>query len=180
MQQYQCSNYFTLKIDNSSLNLSLSKKSYANTFSRMYFYSTLLHSFKPNLEAIWKPHKRLDVEIKGWSKNVIWQRISSTEFNGEIKEKDFFAFEDFCQNLEIAIKNIIDGIEINGKKCYQFSIGTHPEWKEYLFKTRSRSICALCILYDLKPHTRNELEVIISKKYHPTTKDPFVTSDNFS
>jgi hypothetical protein len=176
MQQYQCEK-FTLEIDNSDLNLSLCKKNDANTFSRMYFYSTLLHSFKPNPQAIWMPGKRLDVEIKGWSKNIIWGRVSETKFEGVIKEQDIFIFEDFCETLKIAIENIVDGIEIEGQKYNKFAIGTHPEWKEYLFKTRSRSICALCILYDLKPHTRNELEVIISNKYHPKTKEPFVTDD---
>ena len=98
MQQYQC-NKFTLKLNNYNLNIFLNKKSDANTFSRMYFYSTLLHSFKPNSEAVWISGKRLDVEIKGWSKNIIWNRVSDTRFEGVIKEQELFTFEDFCETL---------------------------------------------------------------------------------
>ncbi|MEM8720998.1 MAG: hypothetical protein AAGE84_17155 [Cyanobacteria bacterium P01_G01_bin.39] len=176
MQQYECK-YFTLKFDGIGLNIVFEKKTCANTFARMYFYSGLLNSFKPNADAVWIPQKRLDVEIKGWSKNVSWNRTSDTIFEGNIADDVKLEFQDFSKVLESAIGNVFDGVSIDGDKYYAFAIGNNLKWQEYLFKTRSRSICALCVLYDLKSHTRNELEVRISEQYKPKIRPSKVTGE---
>ena len=173
VQQYECS-YFKLEFDDNNLSLTLSIKSCADTFCRMYFYSSLLNSFKPDSNATWIPQERLDVEIKGWSRSIVWNRASDTTFEGIIKDNSEFTFQDFSTTLETAIRNIFDGVLVETIKYYSFAIGNDIEWQEYLFKTRSRSICALCVLYDLQPHSRNELEVRISNKYKPRIRPSMI------
>jgi hypothetical protein len=42
---------------------------------------------------------------------------------------------------------------------YHFSIGKENEWTNYYFSSKARTIAALCVLFDLAPHPRNDLEL---------------------
>jgi len=159
---------FTLTInDGNTLTLDFPKKGEANIFETLNLFSCLLHSFKPDENSIWRKQKRLDVEIRGWPSSIEWERLSDTSFKGIIQICSDFNFEEFAETLNTAIKNITVPVETKIDKYYQFEIGNKSHWNEYLFKSRGREICGLCILYDTEFHTRDELEVSIEKKYQP-------------
>ncbi|MFM6008958.1 MAG: hypothetical protein ACKPB7_37840, partial [Sphaerospermopsis kisseleviana] len=156
---------FTLKlIDEFTLNLDIPKKQDANIFENMNFFSSLLHSFKPDQNSVWRKQKRLDVEIKGWTANVEWKRLSSSNFKGLLVDNNAFNFKEFAETLDESIKNITVNVKTNK---YKFEIGNKLHWEQYLFKSRGREICGLCILYDKEFHTRDELEVTIENQYQP-------------
>jgi hypothetical protein len=168
---------FTLKIiDEFTLNLDFLKKQDANTFENMNFFSCLLHSFKPDQNSVWQKQKRLDVEIKGWPANVQWRRLINCSFKGIIKDTNVFDFKEFAEILDESIKNITVNIKKN--KYYKFEIGNKSHWEQYLFKSRGREICGLCILYDKEFHTRDELEVTIENRYQPHNISKFNIGNN--
>ena len=48
-------------------------------------------------------------------------------------------------------------------KVVTFEIGTGSTWNKYQFFSKARTIAALCVLYDLEPHPRNDLEINIPR-----------------
>ena len=70
------SSNFIIKQSGLDLKLKFFNKTYAENFSRMDFYSRIIHSLAPNKDRIWEVKDRLKVEIKGWPKNVKWQRMA--------------------------------------------------------------------------------------------------------
>lgn len=159
----------SLKLDKkgSRLSLSFSRKATANDFSRMYFYSLLLHSLKPDSSGIWRKVARLDAEIRGWSKNVVWDRVSETDFIGEVKTTSF-DFDEYTKEVEMAMNGIVYGeTATNGRRLFLFQIGKDNNWVTYKFYSKARTIAALCVLYDLKSHPRAHLEINIPSNLIP-------------
>jgi hypothetical protein len=158
----------------------------------MDFYSRILHSLNPNKDRIWIPGHRLGVEIKGWPKNIAWTRTAALEFEGKINKIEIFDLEEYRNELQEALKNIVEGIILPTRaKACSFEIGNKSSWKKYQFLSKARTIAALCVLYDLEPHPRNDLELNIqtnlglqSWPYNPaeinlirTYGDPSKTAD---
>lgn len=125
-------------------------------------------------EGIWRAKDRLDVEIGGWPKNITWQRSGERVFSGQLQDKANFDLEQYSQLLEAALAGISEGEDSPaGAKLYRFSIGNSKELKEYKFHSKSRTIAALCVLYDKKAHARNHLEINIPKALGPQIAWPF-------
>ncbi|MGD0336211.1 MAG: HNH endonuclease signature motif containing protein [Candidatus Omnitrophota bacterium] len=158
----------------------------------MDFYSRILHSLSPDENGFWITKDRLNVEIRGWPKIIKWFRTADLEFKGELLKKDAFQLTTYLPELLNAISNISSGAILPTRaKVYSFEIGKENNWKQYLFLSKARTIAALCVLYDLKPHPRNELELNIPRNlglqawpFDPTTTsmvrtygDPSKTAD---
>lgn len=160
------SKYFKIQQKNTKLSIQLMSKSAANTFGRMNFYSRVLHSLSPDEDRIWRDKERLSVEIKGWPKNIRWIRTGPEQFKGTIKDLRVFDLEGYSVILAEALEGIIEGKSLvqGVKKVHRFSIGNDSLWTEYHFHTKARTIAALCVLYDLAPHGRNDLELNIEKR----------------
>lgn len=144
----------------------------------MDFFSRLLHSLSPDENGIWREKDRMAVEISGWPKNIIWKRTSEKSFSGKLITTDNFNIKQYSQILEAALVGITEGENgLGGSTLYRFSIGNGKQWKEYRFHSKSRTIAALCVLYDTAPHSRNHLEINIPKKFGPQIDWPFDASD---
>ncbi len=160
--------YFTISQSGETLKLLFNQSSVANEFGRMDFYSRILHSLKPDELRIWKEEDRLDVEIKGWPKNIKWVRMSDVEFQGTISLQDSFSLEQYASTLETALKGTLVGEPgVNGNRINVFEIGKEGNWKKYRFYSKARTIAALCVLYDLEPHPRNDLEINVRHTLRP-------------
>ena len=158
------SNYFTYIIEGNNVSLRFEKKSFLKTFMRMYFYSRLLHSLKPDVslsDKQWKEKERLNAEIIGWPKNVLCQYDG--DLNIKCRTTEGFDIEGYLVILDTALENFLEGEEdeLNSSQ-HIFKIRHNDEVRTYKFYTTSRAICALCILYDLETHPRNDLEVNIN------------------
>lgn len=170
--------FFKLVMSGKELSLSLKTKKLAETFARMDFHSRLLHSLRPDENGIWQPSNRLNAEISGWPKKIKWTRLGEKEFKGELSSGETIEMEEYTQLLEAAMAGIIDGSDtIAGATLYRFAIQDGDKTLEYNFHSKSRTIAALCVLYDTKPHSRNHLEINIPQKYGPQLKFPVPTSD---
>lgn len=137
----------------------------ANTFSRMDFYSRLLYALSPDENRIWRKTKRLEAEITGWPRNISWDRTGDAEFIGSLKERNGFSIKQYAQVLEAAMLGITEGEPSpTGSILFRFSISNGKEIREYRFHGKGRTIAALCVLYDMQPHPRNDLEINIPRK----------------
>lgn len=131
----------------------------------MEFYSRLLHSLAPDENRIWRKAKRLESEISGWPKNILWKRNGEMEFSGTLLEQDGFSIKQYTQILEAAMLGITEGeVSPTGSVLFRFSISNGKELFEYRFHGKGRTIAVLCVLYDMKAHPRNVLEINIPKK----------------
>lgn len=159
---------FELERDGNNLLITFSSDSTANEFGRMDFYSRLLHSMKPDGLRIWRESNRLDLEIKGWSKNIKWSRVSEKEFKGQITNESGFELSKYKKTLEKALKGTIEGeVGRNNSRLNVIEIGKGSNWKKYKFYSKARTIAALCVLYDLEPHPRNDLEINVPPNLQP-------------
>jgi len=160
------SKYFTATLKGNKINTTFKKQTTASTFGRMDFYSRILHSLVPDKNRVWRKGDRLQVEIKGWPKNIVWARTSQIAFDGTITNVKIFNLEEYVLTLSEALEGIIEGESlVKGiKNIYRFSIGDGEAWAEYRFHSKARTIAALCVLYDLEPHPRNDLELNIEKR----------------
>ena len=71
--------------------------------------------------------------------------------------------------MKYGTQNAISKVEENGVKYSIFQIGNHNEgWIEYKFQSASREVAALCMLYDLKPHPRNNIELWLEPSDYPS------------
>ncbi len=156
-------NLFKIAEKENLLELELKNKKLADTFARMDFFSRLLHSLAPDRNNVWRESKRLDVEISGWPKNIKWYRTGEKTFTGKITDKDDFVLKQYIQILENALLGVSEGESGLTRKLYKFLIGNKNKWLEYRFHSKSRTIAALCVLYDLKAHSRNDLEINIPR-----------------
>jgi 5-methylcytosine-specific restriction endonuclease McrA len=149
--------------------------SVAKKFASMDFFSRLLHSLAPDVNGIWRQKARLSVEISGWPKNISWERKGDNLFEGKIKDVANFDLEQYSQILEAALVGITEGEDgsAGSSTLYRFSIGNGQEWKEYRFHSKSRTIAALCVLYDKEAHSRNHLEINIPRNLGPQIVWPF-------
>lgn len=166
--------YFTAKVKSANqIVLEFGKKQSANTFGRMDFYSRVLHSLSPDAERIWRPKQRLDAEIKGWPKNIRWQRAGKLLFEGQIENGTAIDIQTYSETLEMALESILKGtVTKNMARLHIFYIGKDGHWTKYQFHSKARTIAALCVLYDLKAHPRNDLELNIQKKFGPQNEWP--------
>lgn len=160
---YKC-NLFTIVMNTNDNNLwiefSQDKKQQAKNFEHLNYCSCLIHSFKPDQNSIWRKEKRLDYEIKGWSPNVAWTREDEYKFQGILKNVSDFNLKEFGDTLETALEQFLSGV---------FEIGSKSDWEKYQFKNKGREIVGLCVLYDLEPHRRDELEIRMEFQYQPYT-----------
>lgn len=140
--------------------ISFSTKALANDFSKLDFHSRVLHSLKPDSNNVWREGSRLDVEIRGWPKSISWVRISDKEFRGSISTHSGDILRDYTGTLSQVLSDILIGIrDVAGRPVYRFSIGNANQWTPYSFFSKARTIAALCVLFDLAPHPRNDLEL---------------------
>lgn len=160
--------YFNVSQSGEKLTLVFHSASVANEFGRMDFYSRILHSLKPDELRIWRVGDRLDLEIKGWPKNIKWTRISDKEFEGIITSQSEFSIEEYASTLDTALKGMLVGeMGVNSNRINVFEIGKGNNWKKYKFYSKARTIAALCVLYDLEPHPRNDLEINVPNFLKP-------------
>ncbi len=160
-------NYIQISQKGTTLKLTLKSNAVSNEFGRMVFYSKILHSLKPDELRIWREADRLDLEIKGWPKTIKWQRIGEKEYKGEIQVANF-SLEKYATELETALERIGAGeVGENGSRLNIIEIGKGSLWKTYKFYSKARTIAALCVLYDLEPHPRNDLEINIPHNLQP-------------
>ncbi len=168
--------YFTAEVKSGNqIVLNFGRKQSANTFGRMDFYSRILHSLSPDTERIWRPKQRLNVEIRGWPKSIRWQRTRELSFTGKIEKGTTLDIQAYSYTLEIALDSILEGTAAkNMAHIYTFYIDNKEDFSfvKYQFHSKARTIAALCVLYDLKPHPRNDLELNIQKKFGPQNKWP--------
>ena len=156
---------FEIEQSDSQLTLKFGSRLAAQVFAKMAFHSRLLNSMKPDENSIWVEGERLEVEIKGWPKNISWERESDTVYKGAINELKGFSIDKYKQELQDALVNISIGLpSVTGVAKYSFSIGIGESWKDYSFYGKSREIAALCVLYDLVPHSRNDLEINTTRR----------------
>ncbi len=164
---------FTIKGGPEDFILCFQSVSVANEFGRMYFYSRLLHSLKPDISGIWREEERLNVEIKGWPKNVKFTRVSGDTFKGQALGTKIFDLKKYEKTLNVALSGISVGEKgENGNAVRTFEIGMGNSWERYLFHSKARTIAALCVLYDLDPHPRNDLEINIPAEFLPEQSWP--------
>lgn len=169
---------FTIEQVQGELSLELSTKKLADGFARMDFFSRLLHSLSPDENRIWRETSRLPNAISGWPRNIKWMRTGETTFNGALLADDNFDISSYSQILEAALLGITQGVESStGVKMYRFAITNGDKLTEYCFHTKSRTIAALCVLYDKEPHPRNDLEINIPIRLGPQTGWPLDNSD---
>lgn len=165
---------FDITLDGTKISLELQTEKLTSTFARMDFFSRLLHSLTPDENGIWRKKDRLNSEISGWPKNIAWKRTGDKTFSGTVINAEKFSLKQYSQILEAALVGITEGEDsTTGSKLYRFSIGNGKEWKEYRFHSKSRTIAALCVLYDTEAHSRNHLEINIPTKFGPQIKWPF-------
>lgn len=158
---------FQIAKDGNSLKIVLKTNAVANEFGRMDFYSRILHSLNPDELRIWRESSRLDVEIRGWPKTIKWQRVGEKEYRGEILSENF-NLENYSSELEVALEGIAAGeVGENGTRLNIIEIGKPGNWKQYRFYSKARTIAALCVLYDLEPHPRNDLEINVPHNLQP-------------
>jgi hypothetical protein len=151
---------FSSKLRGDQILISFSTKALANDFSKMDFHSRVLHSLKPDSNNMWREGSRLDVEIRGWPKLIRWVRISDNEFRGSISTHSEDMLRDYAGTLSQVLSDILIGTkDAAGRPVYRFSIGNANQWTPYSFYSKARTIAALCVLYDLGPHPRNDLEL---------------------
>lgn len=157
--------------------LQFTKKKDITYFIRWDFYSRILHSLVPKKdEGLWVKGSRLDVEIRGWPRVPRWNRISDLEMESDALSDDWFDNEgkQFIADLKFGTQHAIDKIVEDGVKYSEFQIGNHDNgWLEYRFQSASREVAALCMLYDLKPHPRNHIELWLEPdEYPPISNSP--------
>ena len=154
--------FFTLEKVGKRLTIALSQKSVAEDFARMDFYSRLLHSLSPDENRVWRAKSRLTVEIKGFPKNIKWHRRSETTYLGSIVDEKCFDLILFSSELDATLTGICEGKVLASRaKIFTFEIGEKKTWLKYGFFSKARTIAAFCVLYDLEPHPRNDLEINI-------------------
>ena len=158
--------------DNQRLTIEFSKKSDITSFIRWDFYSRILHSLTPKKEdGLWANGKRLNVEIRGWPRNPNWVRISDLVLQSTPLPKGWLSenLKQYSIDLKYGTQNAISKVEKNGVKYSIFQIGNHNEgWIQYKFQSASREVAALCMLYDLKPHPRNNIELWLEPSDYPS------------
>lgn len=156
--------------------LKFSKISDVTSFIRWDFYSRILHSLVPKKdEGLWIKGSRLDVEIRGWPRVPRWNRISDLEMESDALSDDWFdnGGKQFIPDLKFGTQHAIDKLVVDGVKYSEFQIGNHDNgWLEYRFQSASREVAALCMLYDLKPHPRNHIELWLEPDEYPPIGGP--------
>jgi 5-methylcytosine-specific restriction endonuclease McrA len=156
---------FNIELRGKKIHATFSSKALANDFARFEFYSRVLHTLKPDANHVWQANDRLDVEIKGWAKGISWKRESETKLVG-VPDSDM---ENDMSNQVAVLRQAIPGAlygerGVNAKLTYNFEIGKGSQWLKYSFNSKARTIAALCVLYDLEPHPRNDLELNVPKQ----------------
>jgi hypothetical protein len=159
---------FAIEKHGDRLAINFQREPIANEFARMYFYSRLLHSLKPDNQRVWQEDKRLDIEIRGWPLEAKWERTAALSFSGTLAEGAKFDLADYAPLLHRALGDMTAGqVAENGFRIYLFEIGKGESWNKYQFYAKGRSIAALCVLYDLAAHPRNDLEITIPAGLRP-------------
>jgi hypothetical protein len=144
--------------------VSFSTKALADDFAKLDFYSRVLHSLTPDQNRIWRKGGRLDVEIKGWPKWMKWARVSEKEFRGSAAPDKTSILNTYVVALHQALTEVSIGTRGGASTpTYLFSIGKESLWTLYSFHSKGRTIAALCVLFDLAPHPRNDLELNVSE-----------------
>ena len=163
--------HFRLEGNAEDFHVDFESVSIANEFGRMYFYSRLLHSLKPDSLGVWREESRLEAEIAGWPKKIKFSRQSGTLFKGQSESS--LNLVEYEKELEEALNGISVGEKgENGNTIRRFEIRNGSSSKRYLFHSKARTIAALCVLYDLEPHPRNDLEINIPASLLPEQSWP--------
>lgn len=168
---------FSLSLIKNLFSISFSTKALADDFGRMEFYSRVLHSLQPDTNNVWRANDRLDAEIRGWPKWMNWVRIAEKEFRGTHSIHDAEISKQYATTLSQILPDILVGVrDPAGRLIYRFSIGKETQWLSYSFNSKARTIAALCVLFDLTPHSRNDLELNVPEnsgmKVWPPSNSP--------
>ena len=136
-------------------------ESLCQAIARLEFCSRLMHSLAPDEHGVWRDVSapRVDAHIVGFPSSITWYRDSKLRLAGVYDEE---LTQQNIDDIHDAI-NGLKGIKVSefGKTEYKFSIvlKSTNETFEYNFLGRSREIVALAVLWDMKPHSRDHLEV---------------------
>ncbi|MGA2361050.1 MAG: HNH endonuclease signature motif containing protein [Candidatus Aminicenantales bacterium] len=172
--------FVSLEITDSTILVKITKKACADDFARMEFHSRLLHSLAPDSNSFWRLRPRLNCHIKGWPRSIQWRRNSTTDFTGTISSGSQIAADRYGPELNEALRGIRQGepSPYGSSKFIVFEIGDGDKYLKYKFLSKARTIAVLCVLYDLKPHGRNVLEINIPNNLRPQLAIPFKFSDS--
>ena len=156
---------FSIGIQEEKITISFSTKALADDFARLDFYSRVLHSLTPDQDRVWREVNRLDVEIRGWPKWMKWVRVSEKGFRGLPTPDKTGILRGYVVVLHQALMDILIGTkDARGTRVYCFSIGKDTQWIPYSFHSKARTVAALCVLFDLDPHPRNDLELNVPEE----------------
>lgn len=150
----------SIAIEEGKVAVSFSTKALADDFARLDFYSRVLHSLTPDQNRIWREGDRLDVEIRGWPRWMKWSRVSEKGFRGFPDPGKTSILSGYVVVLHQALTDVSIGTRSGTRTpTYLFSIGKENRWTLYSFHSKARTIASLCVLLDLAPHPRNDLEL---------------------
>lgn len=171
---YEC-DLFTLTVDEGKLKCEFNTNATTNTFMQTELFSKLLSSFSTDASGVWRLAERTDFEIVGWPKHLNWIRTGNKTTIASTAETEALDVYQYGEVLEKSLLGMMTRTEeSDGGSYYHFSIANQDEVFEYSFNDRARVVGALCVLFDLKAHSRNHLEINIPAKHLSGLKWPLV------
>lgn len=160
--------YETKKLSETTIEYTFKTNSYANTIFKIIFASKLLHSYKPDSNGVWIETKkpRLNASIGAFTKELKWTKTSESVLKVESKNK---ISNSQLKNLKKTIDSFLiptNPKDVFSAKLYRFNIVNHTDRSVYTysFYSRGRAIIALCVLWDMKSHPRDDFEVHLTGK----------------
>lgn len=156
---------FSVEIIGDGIIVTFRNTALADDFARLEFQSRVLHSLKPDVNHVWRQGSRLDVEIRGFPKWISWNRVSDNRFRGTASTHKPHVLIEYVRILRQALMDVSIGTrDASGTPICKFYIGRNSSWLRYSFHSKARTVAALCVLYDLKPHPRNDLELNVPEE----------------
>ena len=149
----------------------------ADLFMQMDLCSKLLSSFSPDSNGVWRYSERMHYEIAGWPKSYIWFRQSAEQVYAPT-DYDKNRLKIYGELVGRVFPKIRSREHVGEGEYYRFTISGNGYTFDYLFNDRARVIVALCVLFDMKPHERNHLEINIPWKYIKCLKWPIADNDD--
>lgn len=144
---------------------------------QMDMFSKILSSYSPDSNGVWRSSERMEYEIVGWPKSYVW---------GRKDDKTIYSLVDYDRNELKIYGELVDQVfpkiksreETEQGEFYRFTISGNGDNFDYQFNDRARVIAVLCVLFDMRPHERDHLEINIPWKYIKNIKWPIVDNED--
>ena len=150
-----------------SIQVEASNKQLCDALGKLEFCSRVLYLLRPNHDRVWTESligSRVNAHVLGFPPHIKWSRPQEKVIAGVASNPLSQSDED---DLRLSLEGLVGAKQnLFSTTDHQFFIKNLDDGKtyDYSFSSRARCFVAFCVLWDLKEHPRDHLELMRDPK----------------